>query len=115
MPAETEAWATDQPDVLEVGTFRELPIRFRDEVTSLAVINGKARGKLSSLPDRGPKRVFNPANAWPYRKVSRPICDSAYREVFAANASGYQRIHRLRNLQGFRARSRDGPDAQNSF
>ena len=72
MPAETEAWANDQPDVLEVGTFRELPIRFRDEITSLAVINGKARGKVEFLAGQGAERgLSNPANAWPYRKVSQ--------------------------------------------
>jgi putative ABC transport system permease protein len=49
LPEEVEAWAASRPEVLEVGTFRELPIRFRDEPTSLAVINGKARGKLEFL------------------------------------------------------------------
>jgi putative ABC transport system permease protein len=58
MPAETETWATAQPAVLEVGTFRELPIRFRDEVTSLAVINGKARGKIEFLAGQGADEAF---------------------------------------------------------
>ena len=58
LPAETEAWAKDQPDVLEVGTFRELPIRFRDEPTTLAVINGKARGKVEFLAGQGAEQGF---------------------------------------------------------
>ena len=58
MPPETEAWANDQADVLEVGTFRELPIRFRDEITSLAVINGKARGKVEFLAGQGADAGF---------------------------------------------------------
>jgi putative ABC transport system permease protein len=49
LPDEAQSWTESQPDVLEVGTFREVPIRFRDELTTLAVINGKARGKLEFL------------------------------------------------------------------
>ena len=58
MPPEAESWATAQPDVLEVGSFRELPIRFRDELTSLAVINGKARGKVEFLAGEGAEDGF---------------------------------------------------------
>ena len=57
-PLKAEAWATDQADVLEVGTFRELPIRFRDEVTSLAIINGKARGKVEFLAGQDADEAF---------------------------------------------------------
>lgn len=49
LPSEAQSWAESQPDVLEVGTFREFPVRFRDQPTTLAVINGKARGKLEFL------------------------------------------------------------------
>jgi putative ABC transport system permease protein len=49
LPDEAESWAASRAEVLEVGTFRELPIRFRDEATTLAVINGKARGKPEFL------------------------------------------------------------------
>jgi putative ABC transport system permease protein len=58
LPDETETWAAAQPDVLEVGTFRELPIRFRDESTTLAVINGKARGKLEFLAGENAEQGF---------------------------------------------------------
>jgi putative ABC transport system permease protein len=58
LPDEAESWAGGQADVLEVGTFRELPIRFRDESTTLAVINGKARGKLEFLAGEGAEQEF---------------------------------------------------------
>ncbi len=58
MPSDAEAWATGHADVLEVGTFRELPIRFRDELTSLAVINGKARGKIEFLAGEAAEEGF---------------------------------------------------------
>jgi putative ABC transport system permease protein len=49
LPDESLAWAESRPGVREVGTFREVPIHFRDELTTLAVINGKARGNLEVL------------------------------------------------------------------
>ena len=58
LPDEAQSWAAGQADVLEVGTFRELPIRFRDEPTTLAVINGKARGKLEFLAGEGAEQKF---------------------------------------------------------
>ena len=116
MPAETEAWATDQADVLEVGTFRELPIRFRDELTSLAVINGKARGKVEFLSGEDVDEAFQVRGM--RRRIGKfreSICSSADREALAANPSGHQGIRGMRNLQGFRPRSRDHSDAQNSL
>lgn len=58
LPDEAQSWAEGQPDVLEVGTFRELPIRFRDQPTTLAVINGKARGKLEFLAGEDAEQGF---------------------------------------------------------
>jgi putative ABC transport system permease protein len=58
LPDESAAWAESQPDVLEAGTFREVPIRFRDEPTTLAVINGKARGKLDFLQGDSAEQDF---------------------------------------------------------
>ncbi|HEY5779406.1 MAG TPA: FtsX-like permease family protein [Terrimicrobiaceae bacterium] len=58
LPDEAQSWAEGQPDVLEVGTFRELPIRFRDQPTTLAVINGKARGKLEFLAGEDAEQAF---------------------------------------------------------
>lgn len=49
LPEESLAWAEREPAVLEAGTFREVPIRFRDQLTALAVINGKARGNMEFL------------------------------------------------------------------
>ncbi|HEY5954764.1 MAG TPA: FtsX-like permease family protein [Terrimicrobiaceae bacterium] len=63
LPDEAETWAEAQPDVLEVGTFRELPVRFRDEPTALAVINGKARGKLEFLAGGEPEQGFQSSEA----------------------------------------------------
>ena len=58
LPDESAAWAESQPGVLEAGTFREVPIRFRDEPTTLAVINGKARGKLDFLQGDSAEQDF---------------------------------------------------------
>jgi putative ABC transport system permease protein len=58
LPAESSAWAESQPEVLEAGTFREVPIRFRDKPTALAVINGKARGRLEFLEGDGAEQEF---------------------------------------------------------
>jgi putative ABC transport system permease protein len=53
LPADAPAWAEGRSEIQEVGTFRELPIRFRDELTTLAVTNGKARGNLEFLAGDG--------------------------------------------------------------
>ncbi len=58
LPDESVAWAESQSHVLEAGTFREVPIRFRDEPTTLAVINGKARGKLDFLEGDSAEQEF---------------------------------------------------------
>ncbi|MFZ0709310.1 MAG: FtsX-like permease family protein [Terrimicrobiaceae bacterium] len=58
LPDQSSGWAESQPDVLEVGTFREVPIRFGNEPTTLAVINGKARGKLEFLEGDGAEQAF---------------------------------------------------------
>jgi len=58
LPDESASWAESQLGVLELGTFREVPIRFRDEPTTLAVINGKARGKLEFLEGDGAEQDF---------------------------------------------------------
>ena len=58
LPDESSAWAESEPEVLEVGTFREVPIRFRDEPTTLAVINGKARGRMEFLEGDGADQEF---------------------------------------------------------
>ena len=58
MPAETEAWATDQPDVLEVGTFRELPIRFRDEANLPRRHQRKSARKVEFLAGQGAEEGF---------------------------------------------------------
>ena len=58
LPEESLSWAESQPEVLEAGTFREVPIRFRGEPTALAVINGKARGRLEFLEGEGAEQEF---------------------------------------------------------
>jgi putative ABC transport system permease protein len=58
LPEEALAWAEEQPEVLEVGTFREVPVRFHDEPTTLGVTNSKARGKLEFLAGDGAEREF---------------------------------------------------------
>lgn len=49
LPPETLEWAKTQP-VSEISTFREMPVRFRDQPASLAVVDGRARGDLDFLP-----------------------------------------------------------------
>ncbi len=52
LPPGAAAWAASQPQVAGTATFRELPVRFRDEPASLAVIDGKARGDIAFVgPD----------------------------------------------------------------
>jgi putative ABC transport system permease protein len=58
LPQECQAWAEGQPAVLEVGTFREVPIRFREEPSTLGVTNGRARGKLEFLAGDGAEQEF---------------------------------------------------------
>ena len=49
LPGEAAAWAAEQPAVASTATFREYPIRFRDEPTTLSIIEGEARGGLEFL------------------------------------------------------------------
>jgi len=49
LPAEATAWATGQPAVASTATFREFPIRFRDQPATLSIIAGAARGGLEFL------------------------------------------------------------------
>jgi putative ABC transport system permease protein len=55
LPEEATAWAAERTDVQNVATFREMPLRFRDAATTLAVIEGRGRGDLvfleGSLPE----------------------------------------------------------------
>ncbi len=55
LPAETTAWAAAQPAVASTATFREFPIRFRDEPTTLSIIEGEARGGLEFLDGPPPE------------------------------------------------------------
>ena len=71
LPEESLAWAEREPAVLEAGTFREVPIRFRDQLTALAVINGKARGNMEFLAGDRAARNFNRGHTWPFQRALR--------------------------------------------
>lgn len=49
LPTSALAWAAAQPQIVETATFREVPIRFRDQPATLSVIQGGARGELEYL------------------------------------------------------------------
>ena len=63
LPEESYAWAEARPEVLEIGTFREVPVRFREEPTTLGVTNGKARGRLEFLAGDRAEEEFQSANS----------------------------------------------------
>lgn len=48
LPSESLPWARER--AREAATFREFPLRFRGEATTLAVLDGRARGDLEFLP-----------------------------------------------------------------
>ena len=84
LPAEAEAWAEGQPDVLEVGTFRELS-RFAFVTSPPRSPSSTARRGESwnFLQARALKRSFNRANAWPFQKASRPDFEWRRRRRFS--------------------------------
>lgn len=52
LPLESLPWAAER--TTEAATFREFPLRFRDEVTTLSVIDGRARGDIEFLAGNSP-------------------------------------------------------------
>jgi len=62
LPAEAAAWAATQPAVAATATFREFPIRFRDQSTTLSIIAGAARGGLEFLDGPSADADFESGN-----------------------------------------------------
>jgi len=54
LPPGAKEWMAARPEVAAVSTFRELPVRYDNEMTSLAVIKGRARGQLEFLEGSAP-------------------------------------------------------------
>lgn len=53
LPEAALSWANEQPAVAASATFREIPIKIQNEATSLAVIEGRARGDLQFVEGSG--------------------------------------------------------------
>jgi putative ABC transport system permease protein len=54
LPPDARNWAAAQDAVAETATFREFPVRFQNETTTLSVIDGRARGDLEFLDGSPP-------------------------------------------------------------
>jgi len=57
LPAMALDWARSNPEVAETSSFREVPILFRNEPTTLGVTDGRARGDLEFV-DGAPASAF---------------------------------------------------------